>query len=227
MFSRYTSAFILSSMALLLSACSSQPEISSTPQALDGSCDYDRRSRLAQLPALAIEVNGETELKSTGNEYVSVPAERLQAYPKARYFELDVSTRTGGNCQPTVVHSLKPLQIDNLDIAPSDSRIYQSSAVLKAAKACLGEYSLNFCRENGLIDALNADQASLVRQSQPRLLRPCSVDTLTALQPQLATQNNNAGYLICSPGLDSNEIAIQIKASEGAAGSVLRTFEAR
>ena len=227
MFSRYTSAFILGSMALLLSACSSQPDISNTPQPLDGSCDYDRRTLLAQLPALAIEVNGETELQSANNEYISVPAGQLKAYPKARYFELDVSTRIGGDCQPTRVHSIAPLQIDNLDIAPSDSRLYQSSAVLKAAKACLAEYSLSFCRENGLISTEDQEQASLIRQSQPRLLRQCSVDTLTTLRSELTTAASDAGYLICSPGLDSDEIAIQIKASGGASGSVYRALEAR
>ncbi len=227
MFSRYTSAFILSGMALLLSACSSQPEISSTPQALGGSCDYDRRELLAQLPTLAIEVNGETELEGANGEYFNIPTERLNAFPKARYFQLDISTRLGGDCQPTVLHSIAPLNIDNLDITPNDGRLYQSSAVLKALKACLGEYSISFCQENGLTEVLSLDQASLVRQSQPRLLRQCSVDTLTALQSKLATNSSDAGYLICSPGLDSNEITIQIKASAGASGKVYRAFEPR
>ncbi|WP_261842752.1 hypothetical protein [Aliamphritea ceti] len=227
MFTRYTSASILGCMAVLLSACSSQPEISNTPQALDGSCDYDRRELLAKLPALAIEVNGETELEGANGEYFSVPAERLKAFPKARYFQLDISTRIGGNCQPTVLHSIAPLSIDNLDITPNDGRLYQSSSVLKAVKACLGEYSISFCQENGLTEALDLDQASLLRQSQPRLLRQCSVDTLTALQSKLVTNSSDAGYLICSPGLDSDEIAIQIKASAGASGKVFRAFEPR
>lgn len=204
------------SLAAVLSACSSQPEISSAPQSLGGSCDYDRQQLLARQPGQAVIFNDQVELQTSDNRYVPVSQAKLAAFPDSSYFNLDVSTRISGDCQPHIVHSVTPFQLDNINIQPSDSKIYQSGFVLNAVKACLGEYSLEYCSGTGLIGDLTLDQASLLRQSQPREASQCSASSLAEQQTALSSLTAENAILLCTPSLDDSEILIQLEtASSG------------
>lgn len=153
-------------------------------------------------------------LTAENGDLINLPPDQFSgAIKPGSFYEINIRRHTTGGCSPLSVLKVHKLDKKGVQLSPDEMLAYQGAFILSSAKNCVSRQ--NDMRCNKLVSDIPEYQLSLLREINPRSLKPCTGKSLRRVWSSLPERNDIETILFCAEGRDNNIYIVEFSVTGG------------